>query len=182
MNAAIIYWSKSGNTEKVALAIRGVLEAQGAQVAFARAEEAHDLDWFSYDLVCLGFPSYHWSPPGPVDKLLKAKYAEYKDAGRVRIGAPIVPGKHALVYCTYSGPHTGIDEALPAVKTAGQVFAHLGFNVVDDWCIVGEFHGSEEASTKGPLGDIRGRPNQEDLDRVKAGVAELLKRVRTARP
>jgi len=56
-------------------------------------------------------------------------------------------------------------------------FAHLGFNVVDDWCVVGEFHGSEEHSTKGPLGDIRGRPNAEDLDKVRKDTVELLKRI-----
>ena len=32
MKAAILYWSKSGNTEKVALAVKEGLEAAGAQV------------------------------------------------------------------------------------------------------------------------------------------------------
>ena len=179
MNAAIIYWSKGGNTEKVALAIKESLEANDVQVTYRRAEEAGDLDWFAYDLVCIGFPSYHWSPPKPVDDLLKTKTSEYGKQGYVKVGAPKIPGKNALIFCTYSGPHTGIDEALPAVKYAGQHFAHLGFTVFDDWCIVGEFHGSEELSTMGVLGDIRGRPNEDDLAKVKQDVAELLKHVRS---
>lgn len=174
MNAAVIYWSKTGNTEKVALAIKETLEARDVKVDYKRAEEAEELDWFAYDLVCLGFPAYRWSPPDPIDKLLQAKFVEYQKLGRVKVGAPKIPGKNALVFCTYSGPHTGIDEALPACKYVGQYFAHLGFTVVDDWCIVGEFHGSEEASTKGRLGDIRGRPNQEDLAQVKRDVTALL--------
>ena len=179
MNAAIIYWSKTGNTEKVALAIKESLEENDVQVTYRRAEEAGDLDWFAYDLVCLGFPSYQWSPPKPVDELLKAKFAGYRKQDRIKTSAPKVPGKNALVFCTYSGPHTGIDEALPATKCAGQYFAHLGFTVFDDWCIVGEFHGWEEGSTMGPLGDIRGRPNEHDLGKVKQDVAELLKRIRS---
>jgi flavodoxin len=179
MKAAVIYWSKSGNTKKVALVVRDTLEANEVRVTFKQAEDAHDLDWFSYDLVCLGFPSYSWSPPGPVDRLLKEKLAEYRKLDRIKTGAPKIPGKNALVFCTYSGPHTGIDEALPACKYAGQFFAHLGFSVVDDWCIVGEFHGSEEHSTRGPLGDIRGRPNEEDLTRVRQDLETLLGRVRS---
>jgi hypothetical protein len=39
---------------------------------------------------------------------------------------------------------------------------------------VGEVHGSEEASTKGRLGDIRGRPNEQDLAQVKTDVHQLV--------
>ena len=67
MKAAIITWSKTGNTAKVATAIRESLEANGVHVTCKRAEEAKDLDCFDYDLVCLGFPSYGWSPPAPMD-------------------------------------------------------------------------------------------------------------------
>jgi flavodoxin len=179
MNAAIIYWSKTGNTEKVALTIKDYLEANRFEVTVATAGEAGELDWFSFDLLCLGFPSYQWSPPRPVQDLLQTKWAEYRKEGRVKTHAPKVPGKYALVFCTYSGPHTGIDEALPACKRAGQFFAHLGFTVYDDLCVVGEFHGSEEHSTKGPLGDIRGRPNEADLEEVRKEVEQLLQKIPT---
>jgi len=54
---------------------------------------------------------------------------------------------------------------------------HLGFTVLDKWYVVGEFHGSEERSTKGRMGDIRGRPNEEDLEKVKQDAAHLLQRI-----
>ena len=63
MNAAVIYWSKTGNTEKVALAIQEGLEASGAEVLLKRVEDVKDIDYFAFDLVCVGFPSYQWHPP-----------------------------------------------------------------------------------------------------------------------
>ncbi len=37
----------------------------------------------------------------------------------------------------------GLNEAIPAGKYAGQFFDHLGFEVLDEWYILSEFHGSE---------------------------------------
>ena len=92
----------------------------------------------------------------------------------MRLGAPKIPGKHVIISCTYSGPHTGINEAIPAGKYIGQLFEHLGFTVLDEWYIVGEYHGSEERSTMGRLGNIKGRPNEEDLKKVKQDVKRIL--------
>ena len=71
----------------------------------------------------------------------------------------------------------GINEALPAGKYAGQFFEHLGFAVLDEWNVVGEYHGSEESSTLGREGDIRGQPDQEDLEKVERHVMVLLQRM-----
>jgi flavodoxin len=177
MKAAIIYWSKTGNTEKVALAIKEGLEASRAEVTLKRVEEAKDIDFFDYDLFCVGFPSYQWHIPEPMEAFLKSKFGAYRQKGFVKPSCPKVPGKNALIFCTYSGPHTGINEAIPSGKTAGQFFEHLGFNVLDEWYVVGEFHGSEEHSTKGRLGDIRGLPSREDLKKIKEKAADLLQKV-----
>lgn len=173
MKAAILYWSVGGNTEKAAAAIREGLEASGIGVVFKRVEDAKAIDFYDYDLVCIGFPSYQWHPPEPVDAFLKSKFNEYRQKGFVKTSSPRVPGKNALIFCTYSGPHTGIHEAIPAGKYAGQFFDHLGFNVLDEWYIIGEYHGSEERSTKGRLGNIKGRPNEEDLRKIKKDAASL---------
>ena len=173
MNAVIIYWSKGGNTEKVALAIQEGLQESGADVSLMRVEDAGAVDWYGYDLVCIGFPSYRWRPPKPMDAFLNDKFGVYRKQKRVQVGAPKVAGKSVLVFCTYSGPHTGIREAIPAGLYAGQFFQHLGFTVLDEWYVVGEFHGSPEASTQGRLGDIRGRPNADDLEKVKRDAMRL---------
>jgi len=164
--AVIVYWSKTGNTEKVAQAIRKGLEEAGIKVTVKRPEDAEDLDFFGYDLVCVGFPSVQWHPPKPMTEFLQKKFTHYREQGKVKLSAPNVAGKNALVFCTYSGSHTGIDEAVPAGKYVGQFFEHLGFNVIDEWYVLSEFHGSEENSTKGKMGNIKGKPNNEDLRKI----------------
>lgn len=77
--------------------------------------------------------------------------------------SPKIKGKNALIFCTYSGPHTGLNEATPLGKYIGQFFEHLGFTILDEWCILSEFIGSEERSTKGRMGNIRGKPTIEEL-------------------
>ncbi|HOP40478.1 MAG TPA: flavodoxin domain-containing protein [Geobacteraceae bacterium] len=178
MDAAIIYWSHTGNTEKVALAMQDGLNEAGMNVSMFRVEEEEQVDFFAYDLVCIGFPSYQWSPPKPVDEFLKGKFASYREEGRIKWGAPTVPGKNALIFCTYSGPHTGVREAVPAGLYVGQFFEHLGFSVLDEWYLAAEFHGSEAASTQGRLGDLRGLPNEDDLRKVKRNAALLVNRIK----
>lgn len=177
MDAIIIYWSKTGNTEKVAQALYEGLNDAGTNVSLHRVEDAGDIDFYAYDLVCIGFPSYQWSPPKPMGKFLNSKFSAYRSQGRVKWGAPSIPGKNALVFLTYSGPHTGIREAVPAGLYAGQFFEHLGFTILDEWYVVGEFHGLEEASTQGRLGDIRGLPSKDDLDKVKRDAAKVVRKV-----
>lgn len=80
--AAIIFWTKTGNTEKVAHSIRDGLEDAGVDVSIMRTEEASRVDYFDYDLVCVGFPSYAWHPPKPVADLLKSKLNEHRARGR----------------------------------------------------------------------------------------------------
>jgi len=174
MKAAIIYWSKTGNTEKVAHTIKEALNEAEVDAIIKRVEEAGDLDFFAYDLICLGFPSYQWHPPEPMDMFLKSKFSTYRQQGRVKVSAPRIPGKYALIFCTFSGPHTGINEAIPAGKYAEQFFDHLGFQVLDEWYIVSEFHGSEINSTKGRMGDIRGKPTAEELQQIKQNTWQLI--------
>ena len=94
---------------------------------------------------------------------------------RKKLCAPKIPGKNAVVFCTYSGPHTRINEATTAGKYIGHFFEHLGFEVAGEWYIVGEFHNFEEHSTMGRLGDIRGRPNEQDLAEVENDVSQLVR-------
>jgi flavodoxin len=170
----IVYWSKTGNTEKVANAIRQGLEEANIQVTIKRLEEAENIDFFDYGLVCVGSPSYNWLPPEPMVNFLKKKIDNYRQKGRVKPSAPKVPGKNALIFITYSGPHTGINEAIPAGKYVEQFFDHLGFTVLGELYVLSEFHGSLELSTKGRMGDIRGKPTPEDLHEIMEKVKRLV--------
>ena len=163
----------TGNTEKVAQSIRLGLEEAGVQVTVKKPQAAENVDYFSYDLVCVGSPAIQWHIPKPLDDFLKAKLASYRKDGKIQPTAPKVAGKHALIFCTYSGPHTGLDEATPAGKYMRQFFEHLGFTVLDEWYILGEFHGNLENSTKGRMGDIRGKPTVEELLKIKEDAKQL---------
>jgi len=165
--ALIVYWSSTGNTAKVALAIKEGLEAANVKVTLKKPAEAADLDYFDYDLVCVGSPSLQWHIAKPLDDFLKTKLSKYRQQGKIKPTAPKISGKYTLNICTYSGPHTGLDEATPAGKYMRQFFEHLGFAVLDEWYILSEFHGNLENSTKGRMGDIRGKPTEQDLAKIR---------------
>ncbi len=177
MKALTIYWSGTGNTKKVAETIDNTLKNSGVDSVLKPVKEAGAEDLFEYDLIFIGAPSYMWQPPAPVQEYIKEKMNYYRERGDIKLGSPKVPGKNAVVFATYSGPHTGINEAIPVGKYLGQFLEHLGFDITGEWYFVGEFHSSEENSTKGRLGDIRGRPNQQDLDKLAGDVKELLKTI-----
>lgn len=177
MNALIIYWSATGNTKRVAETIHNTLKSGGVNSMLKRVEEAKTEDLYEYDLVLIGAPSYMWQPPAPVQEYIKEKMNYYNERGDIKLCAPKLPGKRGVVFVTYSGPHTGLNEAIPVGKYLGQFFEHLGFDLAGEWYVVGEFHGHEDRSTKGRLGDIRGRPNQQDLDNITRDVNELLKTI-----
>jgi flavodoxin len=171
--AVILYWSNTGNTEKVAFAIKEGLEAVGVNVSLMRTTEAEDIDYFDYDLVCVGAPAIQFHPPKQVTDFLLKKFKEYHKEGKIKTGAPTVPGKKALMFCTYSGPHTGLREATPVGLYMGQFFEHIGFTVLDEWYVLSEFVGNAERSTKGRMGDIRGKPTEEDLQKIRADAKKL---------
>jgi hypothetical protein len=165
--AVIVYWSNTGNTEKVAFAIKDGLEDSGADVSILKATEAGGIDYFDYDLVCVGAPAIRFHPPKQVTEFLLKKFGEHHKQGKIKTGAPKVKGKNALMFVTYSGPHTGLREATPVGLYMGQFFEHIGFTVLDEWYVLSEFIGSEERSTKGRMGDIRGKPTKEELQKIR---------------
>ncbi|MCL5949390.1 MAG: flavodoxin domain-containing protein [Candidatus Bathyarchaeota archaeon] len=75
-SALLIYFSSTGNTQKVAYAIKEGLESGGMQVDLKKTQEAAEVDFFGYDLVCVGSPSIEWQPAKPMADLLKAKLCE----------------------------------------------------------------------------------------------------------
>lgn len=174
--ALIIYWSKTSNTKKVANAIQQGLEEAELQVTIKEQHEAEDEDFFNYDLVCVGAPAYSWHPPEPMDKFLKSKFAKYRQEGKIKPSAPKVSGKNALIFITYSGPHTGMNEATPAGKYMAQFFEHVGFTVLAEWYVLSEFHGSIENSTLGRMGDIRGKPTEADLQKIREDATQLARK------
>ena len=177
LKSLVIYFSASGNTEKVAHTIQKTLLKENIDTTLLKVKEAGSAELLDYDLVFLGSPSIEFLPAQPVLHYIKEKMKLHRQRGDIKLCAPKLPGKTAVVFATYSGPHTGINEVITATKYMGQLFEHIGFQIAGEWHTVGEFHGREDTSTRGKLGDIRGRPNEKDLSEIENLVSSLVKSI-----
>jgi len=66
----VCYYSKTGNTEKMAQIIAGVMKNQDFFVDLKRAEETKVDKLLEYDCLILGSPTYYGSMAWPIKKLL----------------------------------------------------------------------------------------------------------------
>lgn len=175
-----LFWTKNGNTEKVARRIHETLEKAGIQNTIFRMSKDLDVEYLDYNLVFVGAPVYENLPPKPVIEFLK----RHKRRGvEILAAAPEKPGIVAVPYCTYGGGHTGINEAIPMLKYVGQFFEHEGIRVADDWAFVGTFVEADESyNATGRLGNIFDRPNEQDLDDVEGRTLGLLRRMSLVLP
>jgi len=178
MKALNIFFTATGNTEKVAHTIEEALIAHGHHVDTVKIETSDtEIDFLSYDFVFAGSGVYRQLPGKPLMELFSNVLGKYAKEGVIKPASPRRPGAKAVIYCTYGGVHTGINEAIAAVKYMGQLFDHLGYTIVGEWYVVGEYKSKELAkhSLHGRLGDIRGRPNEHDLREVAEKVIGILK-------
>ena len=174
LNALVMYDSLGGNTEKVATGIRDALGKASVDCDLVKVTSETTLDLYQYDLIFSGSPVIAWLPTKTLMDFVQRKLDAYRDAGEIRPAAPLRPGRYAVCFCTYAGPHTGLQEAVPLTKWLRAFFEHLGYLVLDEWHVVGELHKETDLNTEGRLGDIRGRPNEQDLDDVRNRVRGIL--------
>ena len=177
MKVLNLYFSATGNTEKVAMKINETVQELGHEVDTLKvANKNIEIDILNYNFVFAGSGVYAQLPGTPLIELFKELMQKYNNAGEVKPTSPRRLSAYVVVYCTYGGVHTGINEAIPAVKYMGQLFDHLGYTIMAEWYIVGEYKTERLRghSVAGRLGDIRGRPNEEDLRDVAARVKGIL--------
>lgn len=89
---AIIYFSQTGNTEKVARAIASGLDEAGLPSQLARLEEASKVDLGQFELIGLGTPVFYYKEPFNVKDFIK--------------GLPSLKGKSAFLFITTGGHPT----------------------------------------------------------------------------
>ena len=177
MRVLNLYFSATGNSEKVAMKISETVQELGLEVDTLKVTSKDmEIDILNYNFVFTGSGVYAQLPGTPLIELFKELMQNYNKAGEVKPTSPRRSSAYAVVYCTYGGVHTGINEAIPAVKYMGQLFDHLGYTIMAEWYIVGEYKTDRLRgySVGGRLGDIRGRPNEEDLRDVAARVTGIL--------
>lgn len=167
-----LYSSATGNTEKIALSINKAFTDNFFDVTTINVMKDDLVDILEFDVIFVGSGVYAALPHKAMNDYLKKLTAigmkEVDGVMPIMPASPRLKNKYAVVYCTYGGAHTGINEAIPAVKYIGQLFDHYGFPICDEWYIVGEFVPEKMAhfNTNGRLGNIQGRPNKNDLDEV----------------
>ena len=66
-----LYWSKNGNTEKVARRIHETLQKAGIEDSIFRMTKDLEVEYLDYNLVFLVAPVYENLPPKPVIAFLK---------------------------------------------------------------------------------------------------------------
>jgi hypothetical protein len=173
-----LFFSSTGNTEKVANRITTTVEKLGHQIDAVKITGNTSIDLLSYDCIFVGSGVYQWLPGKGLQEFIAAQLALYAAAGEIKYASPRRANKKAVIYCTYGGAHTGVNEAVPAVKFMGQLFDHLGFEIVAEWYFIGEYPAQgrfQDYSILGRLGDITGRPDDADLADVAARVTGVLR-------
>jgi flavodoxin len=171
-----LYFSTTGNTDKVASRIEAAVRENGHDVVSIKAGKDVDVDILEYDFVFIGSGVYSWLPGKPMMAMIERIRKKYGRLEEIKAASPRRQGKRVVVYCTYGGGHTGANEAMPAVKYMGQLFDHLGYEIIGEWYVVGEFHGKlHHLSTSGRLGNILGRPNGADLEEIAQKVVGILR-------
>jgi flavodoxin I len=71
MKALIVYDTKTGNTEKIALAISAGMKEVGTEVVVKKADDTTEEDFKAADAWIVGAPTHAWSASGPAKKALK---------------------------------------------------------------------------------------------------------------
>lgn len=169
MKVLNLYFSSTGNTEKVAKKIDETTRELGYPVDTVKiVSKDMSFDILDYDFIFVGSGVYGQLPGKSLTDLNRALLQDYVKRGEIKPASPRRTNANVIVYCTYGGVHTGINEAIPAVKYMGQLFDHLGYTIIGEWYVVGEYKTKKlkSHSVGGRLGDIRGRPNQADLEEV----------------
>ena len=147
MNILIVTASQTGNTLKVADTIARIADTGKHSVTILEASGECDVHLPDYDLVFAGTGVYDRKPTkkDERDDLMHSWPGGVRDK-LVVPAAPRRPGQYAVIFCTYGGVHTGVNEAVPAVKQVGQLFDHYGMDILDEWYVVGEFVAERHAA------------------------------------
>jgi hypothetical protein len=176
MDALVVYDALSGNTEKVAQRIYET-SAESLPTKIVKAGDDTDIDLLAHDLVFIGSPVIDWLPTKKMTAFVQRTMKAANQQGRVKPAAPIIPGKFAVCFATFGGPHIGVGEARPMTLWLRSALEHLGFIVLDEWHVPGQFANKPEFNQSGRLGNIEGRPDEHDLrdieNRVRGTLASL---------
>jgi flavodoxin/Fe-S-cluster-containing hydrogenase component 2 len=151
LKCAIIYYSQTGNTEKIAKQIQAGIIQEAGNCDLIKLKEADPKHLYQYDLIGIGSPVYRREPLNVA--------AFIKSLG-------FVGGKHAFVFCTHGTiPTLYMHSIVPKMKRRGLVVIGRG-----DWygdCFL-PWHPEPYPTA--------GHPDEIDLKEAKEFGREMVKR------
>ncbi len=140
MKSVVIYFSKSGNTEKIAIAI-----AKGLGTKAQKLDDVKPGELTTCDIICIGTPVHAGQPNKAVSAFI-AKMPELK-------------GKKAGLFCTKSmfGDKSAVASMRKGLEAKGMVFG-------GSYCAIGF---SRFIGDFGPRIFHRGHPTKEELSKAE---------------
>lgn len=154
MNALVVYFSKYGNTQKVAEAIAETLEAAGSSRALS-LEQLTASDMSDIDLIVMGSPTHRMNLPEAVRPMLEAL------PKRVLRGTPVAAFDTSYKMSAFLARFTASKKLASKLRRLGgrRIVPPETFHVVE---------------REGPLYDG-------EIERARAWAKMILERVRTAK-
>lgn len=117
LKTAIVYFSQTGNTNKLAEAIADGLQRGGLACDLVPLVKADPQNLLKYDAIGLGNPVFFWKPPFPMRQFIAR--------------LPSLVGKKAFVFCTY-GTHRST-----TLSVMARSLMKKGLQVVDSFAARG---------------------------------------------
>jgi flavodoxin len=148
MKSVVIYYSETGNTEKVAKAI-----AKGINCEAKKIEDFNLKKIMDYDLIFLGTPVHGFAPAKKVQKFLEEM--------------PTMSGKKGAAFCTMHS--IGDKEVLKIIKDK---LTEKKISFIDGFSCLGR---SRLVANFGPKIFNKDRPNEKDLKEAEEFGKKILK-------
>ncbi|MBD3212851.1 MAG: hypothetical protein GF311_09605 [Candidatus Lokiarchaeota archaeon] len=169
MKILITYFSNTGNTEKVANAMKDALSDQ--EIDLFKAKEMNPQNLNNYDIVILGSGIYAGKINRSILDLMKR--------------ADQIPSKFILF-----NTHASLEHYQHSFKRVKKIISNAGAEVIGEWDCRGDNIGlpkeiieqrlaslppEERKKAEKSQKDLKGRPNNEDLNNAKKFITSIIK-------
>ncbi|HAL61192.1 MAG TPA: hypothetical protein DCP08_02135 [Chloroflexi bacterium] len=153
MRAAIIYFSQTGNTERIAEAICLGLNSQHLPADLIPLSKAKPTDLARYDFLGLGHPVFFWKPPLNVRRFINS--------------LPSLEGQRGFVFCTW-GSHKS-----SALLVTAKMLSQRGLQILGTF----DARGFDSYPIYNKMGLGFGHPDEKELEAARGFGADLARKV-----